>query len=37
MRNDEEGSPPDSVAVFEKLIYNMGSQESRDTGDLDIG
>ena len=33
----EEGLPPDSIAVFEKLVYNMRSQESRDTGNLCIG
>jgi hypothetical protein len=33
-RRSEEGSPPDPIAFFEKLVYNMGSQESGDTGDL---
>ena len=36
-RNEDDDPPPDSIAVFEELIHNMGSQESRDTGDLRIG
>jgi hypothetical protein len=27
-RRDEEDLPPDSITVFEKLVYDMGSQES---------
>ena len=32
-----EGLPPNSIAVFEELVHDMGSQESRDTGNLWIG
>jgi len=34
IRRDEEGPPPDSIAIFEELVHDMGSQESRDTGNL---